>query len=40
MSSTTTIKILESYDQWLGSGLGEGTNESFDDTLQIALWCC
>ncbi len=37
MSITTTIKILESYDVWQGGGLGDGSKEHLEDTLQIAL---
>jgi hypothetical protein len=36
--STTTIKMLESYEAWRGNGAGNGYKERLTDMLQIAVW--
>ena len=37
--STTTIKILESYNSWRGTIMGDGTKERLTSNLQMAVCC-
>jgi hypothetical protein len=37
--STMTIKILESYDAWRGTIMGDGTKERLASNLQMAVCC-
>jgi hypothetical protein len=37
ITSTTTIKMLESFDAWRGNNIGNSTKERLEDTLQIAI---
>jgi hypothetical protein len=37
ITSTTTIKMLESFEHWQGNGMGDGYKASLTKTLQMAV---